>query len=174
MDMILGLPGETESDNLDTVDQIMRMLPDNITLHTLAVKRGSRLAELERYSETPPRAIEKEESSDQAEKAMNTLSRILAQADYLPYYLYRQKYMRADTENVGWAKPGSFCLYNINMIEERQSILGLGGGAASKFVGLDGGSLDASYNPKNPTAYVQSVESLIARKVDKLAGLKYN
>jgi len=74
-------------------------------------------------------------------------------------------------ENVAYARPGSFCLYNIQMMEERQTIIGMGGGAASKFVKAADGSLSTFYNPKNPCSYCNAIERLISGKVDKLKAL---
>lgn len=112
-----------------------------------------------------------QERNEQVKAGMELMDRLLRQDGYIPYYLYRQKYMKANTENLGYARPGSFCRYNIQMIEERQTIIGLGGGAGSKFINLQAGHLESFYNPKNPSAYCQTVEQLITRKVDKLRAL---
>lgn len=164
MDVIIGLPGEGLTENTNTAQQILSLNPDNITVHTLALKKGSIMAEKENGI-TPQQRIR------QVEAGVALFSELLRQAGYVPYYLYRQKYMKASMENLGYARPGSFCLYNIQMIEERQTIIGLGGGAGSKFIDLKAGRLDSFYNPKNPAAYCQNVEKLISRKVDKLRAL---
>lgn len=164
MDVIIGLPGEGLSENTNTAQQVLSLNPDNITVHTLALKRGSLMAEKENGI-TPQQRIR------QVEAGVTLFSQLLRQAGYVPYYLYRQKYMKASMENLGYARPGAFCLYNIQMIEERQTIIGLGGGAGSKFIDLEAGRLDSFYNPKNPAAYCQSVDRLISSKVDKLRAL---
>ncbi len=164
MDVIIGLPGEGLTENTNTAQQILRLEPDNITVHTLALKKGSLMAEKEN-------GITPQERTRQVEAGVELFSDLLRGAGFVPYYLYRQKYMKASMENLGYARPGSFCLYNIQMIEERQTIIGLGGGAGSKFIDLKAGSLESFYNPKNPAAYCQTVEQLISRKVDKLRAL---
>lgn len=164
MDLIVGLPGETIRENTRTAEEILKIKPENLTVHTLAVKRGSSLA----------LAANKTSWDDQVkevEKGVKLFSEIFRQNGYLPYYLYRQKYMRADMENIGYSVPGSFCLYNIQMMEERQTIIGLGGGAASKFVEPGDWILTSFYNPKNPQTYCESVRRLINGKVDKLRAL---
>lgn len=164
MDVITGLPGEGLTENTYTAEKILQLQPENITVHTLALKRGSLMAEMET-------AAAQQERTGQVKEGVDLFSILLRQAGYVPYYLYRQKYMKANMENLGYSRPGSFCLYNIQMIEERQTIIGLGGGAASKFIDLASGRLESFYNPKNPVAYCQTIEQLISRKVDKLQAL---
>ncbi len=164
MDVIIGLPDEGLKENTHTAQKILELRPDNITVHTLALKRGSLMAEREN-------GITPAERTSQVEAGVELFSRLLREAGYVPYYLYRQKYMKASMENLGYARQDSFCLYNIQMIEERQTIIGVGGGAGSKFIDLKAGSLESFYNPKNPKAYCQTVQKLISRKVDKLGAL---
>lgn len=164
MDLIAGLPGEGIREAAYTANQILELKPENITVHTLALKRGSVMAELEGKTNLHSRVEEIEET-------LKRLSDMFREQAYLPYYLYRQKYMKASMENTAYAKPGAFCLYNIQMMEERQSIIGLGGGASSKFINMADGSLSSFHNPKNPQSYCQSVERLINSKVDKLRAL---
>ncbi|MDD2619301.1 MAG: coproporphyrinogen dehydrogenase HemZ [Syntrophomonadaceae bacterium] len=164
MDIIVGLPGEGSREVMYTAGKILEICPENITVHTLALKRGSMMAEKEGKADLPNRVQEVEE-------ALQYLSVIFRQQGYIPYYLYRQKYMKASMENVAYARPGSFCLYNIQMMEERQTIIGMGGGAASKFVKAADGSLSTFYNPKNPCSYCNAIERLISGKVDKLKAL---
>jgi oxygen-independent coproporphyrinogen-3 oxidase len=161
MDLIVGLPDEGSQDYQRTAEDILALAPENITVHTLAVKRGSLMAEREG----------RESVGDQirnVQEGLTMMARLFRDRNYKPYYLYRQKYMQASMENVGYSQPGHFCLYNMNMIEERQTIVGLGGGAASKFVNPSDGGLRSFYNPKNPAVYTDSVERLIAAKVDNL------
>ncbi len=164
MDLIAGLPGEGLREAAYTANKILELSPENITVHTLALKRGSMMAELEGKTNLHKRVKEVEET-------LNLLSNIFRKQAYLPYYLYRQKYMKASMENLAFAKPDTFCLYNIQMMEERQSIIGLGGGASSKFINQSNGSLSSFHNPKNPQSYCHSVERLINGKVDKLRAL---
>ncbi|HWP98538.1 MAG TPA: coproporphyrinogen dehydrogenase HemZ [Syntrophomonadaceae bacterium] len=164
MDLIVGLPGEGLQENMHTAEQILKLKPDNITVHTLAVKRGSSLAIQEGLS----RLGEKEK---EVQSSVDFFASFLRQAGYQPYYLYRQKYMQASLENIGYAVPGSFSLYNIQVMEERQTLIGLGGGAGSKFLNRADASLTSFYNPKNPVSYCANLDRLISGKVDKLRGL---
>lgn len=164
MDLIVGLPGEKREHFLESVEKVLNLRPDNITVHTLAVKRGSALAEAEGKGNN-------REKIAAVEEGVNSCERLITQAGYQPYYLYRQKYMKAGLENTGYTLPGSACLYNIQMIEERQTIIGLGGGASSKFVNPSDWSLTSIHNPKDPNRYIKTVEMLSTRKVDKLRAL---
>ncbi len=163
MDLIVGLPGEGIPEYLYTAEKILELNPDNITVHTLARKRGSLMAEEE--------ATHKTKRVSEVQKGAELFSDSLRAAGYRPYYLYRQKYMSAAMENIGYAQPKEECLYNIQMMEERQTIIGLGGGAASKFIRPADWRLSSAYQPKDPLAYVESIEKLIKRKVDKLWAL---
>ena len=164
MDLIVGLPGEGIPDYLYTAEKILELDPDNVTVHTLARKRGSLMAEAEATGS-------KEHQVSQVQKGVELFSACLRADDYQPYYMYRQKYMSAAMENIGYAQPGDECIYNIQMMEERQTIIGLGGGAASKFIRPLDWRLSSFYQPKDPQAYVESIEKLIKRKVDKLWAL---
>lgn len=157
-DLILGLPGETAADVADTLEEILAFRPENITVHSLAIKRGSA------FQEVRPELPELDEALAMAEV---TRQKLLA-AGYLPYYLYRQKEILASGENIGYALPGQACLYNILMIEERQTILGLGVGSGSKYLTPGAWSLENAYNPKDLIQYIERIPDLIQRKVDKL------
>lgn len=164
MDIIVGLPGENEPEYMYTVKQMLKLQPENLTLHTLALKRGSTMAEKEGRTSMEMRI-------SKVEEGVKLFSDILKAANYIPYYLYRQKYMRGDMENTGFSRPDNYCIYNIQMIEERQTIIGLGGGSASKFVNPIDWSLSSIYNPKDPRRYLEVMEELADSKVDKLRGL---
>lgn len=163
MDIIVGLPGENKSEYTYTGKQILKLQPENLTLHTLALKRGSFMAEKEGKN--------MEMRMSQVEEGVKFFNQMLYEAGYVPYYLYRQKYMRGDMENTGFSKPNNFCIYNIQMIEERQTIIGIGGGSASKFVNPIDWTLSSIYNPKDPQTYLNMMQELVNRKVDKLRGL---
>ncbi|NLU49317.1 MAG: coproporphyrinogen dehydrogenase HemZ [Syntrophomonadaceae bacterium] len=164
MDLIVGLPHEGIAENTNTAEMVLQLRPENITVHTLALKRGSLLAQT-------PVSESLQERVEEVEQGVKLFQDLLTAAGYVPYYLYRQKYMRANLENLGYAFPGQFCIYNIQVIEERQTILGLGCGAASKFVNPRGWTLKSLYNPKDPVSYRNSVDRLAGRKVDNLLGL---
>ncbi len=157
MDIIAGLPGESITDMEHTLDAIERMRPENLTVHTLAIKRSSRLKE--RMQEYPlPEAGEVERmlgmSADRA-RAMGMQ----------PYYMYRQKYMRGNFENIGFALSGKECWYNIDMMEETVSILAHGAGAMSKrvFAGKEM-RVERIPAPKDIRTYCEKLPRLLAEK----------
>lgn len=145
MDLIAGLPSDSPQGFARTLDRVLQMAPENITVHTLALKKGSRLAE-EGYVPCPPEAVAEMLELAQAR---------LRGAGYSPYYLYRQKYMSGSFENVGWCTPGTACAYNVVMMEELQSVLSLGAGGVSKLVDTDTGRITRASNPKYPKEYLE-------------------
>lgn len=154
MDMILGLPDETEEDIHSTLEQLKQLAPDNLTVHSLAIKRAARLN------------IQKESFADT--KSINSEAIIEMTADYAsqmgmkPYYLYRQKNMTGNMENVGYAVPGKEGIYNILIMEELQTIVGAGAGATTKAV--FGDRIERAENVKDVATYIQKTEDMIARK----------
>lgn len=160
MDLIAGLPGETPEDFRHTLETVAGINPENLTVHTLAVKRASSIKE-NREQYPLPGEEEVRTMLDMAQKAA-------AAMEMHPYYMYRQKQMVGLLENIGYARKGCECLYNIQIIEERQTVLALGAGAGSKFVRPADWTLDSIYNPKDPQNYIERIDELIARKVDKL------
>lgn len=155
MDVIAGLPGENAAHFANTMDRIRALEPDSLTVHTLAIKRSSRL-NLEKYP-LPDAAIAAE------------MVRLGAQtADELglePYYLYRQKYMAGQQQNVGYARPGKACLYNIDIMEETTTILAMGAGAISKRVFPDRElRIERAPNVTNVCVYIDRVQEMARRK----------
>lgn len=148
MDLIAGLPGDSPQGFADTLEQVLSMAPANITVHTLALKKGTRLME-QRQDLCAP-----EDVSQMLSRARQKLSR----AGYQPYYLYRQKYMSGSFENVGWCLPGTRCNYNIIMMEELQTVLSLGAGGITKLVDPDTGKITRLSNPKYPKEYLAAEE----------------
>jgi len=159
MDLIAGLPTDNYDGFCRSLDTVAALDPANITVHTLALKKGADLFE------DPKHLPAGEEVSRMVEYA-NTL---LSGLSYKPYYLYRQKYMSGSFENVGWSKDGLDCLYNIYMMEEIHSILSLGGGGMNK-VNLPEGRLERFHNPKFPEQYIQQLDSVLTQK-EKLFSL---
>lgn len=160
MDIIIGLPKETPDDVKDTLSKIEKLNPDSLTVHTLAVKRAARLnTEKENFYNMQAVGVSKmlELSIEFAKKN-----------DYLPYYLYRQKNMAENLENIGYAKSGKEGLYNILIMEEKQTILALGAGAMSKFVFYDENRIERVDNVKNLTDYIGRIDEMIAKKQDFL------
>ncbi|MGI5928976.1 coproporphyrinogen dehydrogenase HemZ [Pseudoflavonifractor sp.] len=158
MDLIAGLPEDSPAGFRATLDQVLSMDPANITVHTLALKKGSRLMTEGGHLPTA------EDVADMLDYAWTTLRG----AGYVPYYLYRQKYMSGSFENVGWTRPGFENLYNICMMEELHSVLALGGGGVTKLVDRTAGRIERISDPKYPYEYINTIDRIIADK-EKLA-----
>lgn len=156
MDVILGLPGETPTDVHDTMTTIIALAPDDITVHALAIKKGSRLK-----MELNSVALPDDETACQMAKEAEAL---LAAADYRPYYLYRQGYMSGQLENTGYCKDNNASIYNIQIMGERQTILGIGGAASTKIVSGISEPLHTLFNPKDLKTYLENVDKYIARR----------
>ena len=153
MDLIAGLPGDTVEGFCNSLDQVMALQPSNITVHTLALKKGADL--FERQVALP--------SAEEVAQMVAYAEKMLRKDSYRPYYLYRQKYMSGSFENVGWSRDNRDCLYNIYMMEELHTILSLGGGGMTK-VNLPDGSLQRFHNPKFPEQYIEQIESVLEQK----------
>ena len=154
MDLIAGLPGDSPAGFAASLGEVMDLGPENITVHTLALKKGSRL--MEHPEELP--------GDGEVEVMLNAAWEALRGAGYVPYYLYRQKYMSGSFENVGWAKPGYASLYNIAMMEELHTILALGGGGVTKQVWPGTGKIERIANPKYPQEYLRDIDRICAGK----------
>ena len=155
MDIILGLPGETCEDVQYTIDRIKELGPDDLTVHSLAIKRASKLQKW----------IEKNgfSSINNTDESMKIAARGAADMGMTPYYLYRQKNMSGNFENVGYAKEGKAGIYNILIMEEKQSILALGAGSISKGVFPDG-RIERCDDAKEAAIYIDHIEEMIERK----------
>jgi oxygen-independent coproporphyrinogen-3 oxidase len=156
MDLIAGLPGETTSDFSDTLDQVLPLLPDNLTLHCLAVKRAARLREEEGDIHFSQAA--------QATSMLDLGKERLTGAGYRPYYLYRQKQMAGGNENTGYAFPGTEGIYNIRIMEENQTILALGAGGISKAYFPAENRLERAANVADARLYMKRFDEMLARK----------
>ena len=154
MDLIAGLPGDSAAGFRQTLEKVLALGAENITVHTLSLKKGSRIT----LEETPiPGAREVAAMLDYASKRLTA-------AGYAPYYLYRQKFMSGGFENVGWARGGRVNLYNICIMEELRSILAMGGGGSTKLIRPDGGRNIRLMAPKYPLEYIGSIEKTCADK----------
>ena len=154
MDLIAGLPGDSADGFRSSLDQVLALAPENVTVHTLALKKGSRLME----GETPlPPGEDVAAMLDYAWAA-------LRESGQIPYYLYRQKYMSGSFENVGWCLPGTESLYNICMMEELHTIVSLGGGGVTKLVDRHTGYIQRVANAKYPQEYIQKIDAICADK----------
>lgn len=159
MDLIAGLTGECFEDMKYTLDEVNKLSPDSITVHTLALKRAARLkTESELY-----RGQEATDVPEMVEYAYDFCTK----NGYEPYYLYRQKNMTENLENIGYARPGKEGLYNILIMEEVQQILALGSGASSKFIDrnkTNGRRFGRIENVKNVGEYITRIDEMIDRK----------
>ncbi|MBQ3115521.1 MAG: coproporphyrinogen dehydrogenase HemZ [Clostridia bacterium] len=153
MDLIAGLDGETFEDFKESLDTAISLSPDNITVHTLCIKRGSRLAESESRL-----------SGEQVEKMVDYAHKSLEEAGFNPYYLYRQKYMAGNLENVGYTKPGKACIYNVDAMEEISQNVACGANAISKRVYFGGRRIERSASPKDVATYLQKIEQIKSEK----------
>ena len=153
MDLIAGLPGDTVEGFEKSLRQAIALDPENITVHTLTLKRASRIV------------IEDQKENDYADvAAMLEKCQLLADAGYRPYYLYRQKNTLQNLENVGWCKPGHEGYYNIYIMEEVQTILSAGAGGSTKLVADGGRRMQRIFNFKYPTEYIQRFAEVLERK----------
>ncbi len=162
MDIILGLPGETDADVAYTVQEIRNLAPDSLTVHSLAVKRAAGLKDWYK-SEGDPRSGGAKEVQHMMEQAMRTAAEGAKEMGMEPYYLYRQKNMAGNLENTGYALPGKYGLYNILIMEEVQSIVAMGAGSVSKRVDEDG-RIERCDNVKDVAGYIERIGEMIERK----------
>ena len=154
MDLIAGLPGDTVEGFRHSLQTAIDLDPENITVHTLTLKRASNL-------------VVEHRAADYADvAAMVESCELLEKAGYRPYYLYRQKGTLQNLENVGWCKPGYECLYNIYIMEEVHTILSAGAGGSTKLVapGARHGKIERIFNYKYPTEYIDRFDTILARK----------
>ena len=151
-DLIAGLPGEEFDDFKESLEKIMRLYPQNITVHTMCLKRAAALR-LSDVNLTSGREVS---------EMIQYSQKRLEEFGYKPYYMYRQKYMIGNLENVGYTKPGFESDYNINIMEENETIIALGGGASSKIVTENG--IERIFNFKDPIEYINNFEEIKERK----------
>ena len=190
MDLIAGLPGDSADGFRASLDQVLELAPENVTVHTLALKKGSRLMN---GAPNKGKALVGERTSggmselpwkqgsegykareDEGDTPLPAGEDVAAMLDYawaalresgqIPYYLYRQKYMSGSFENVGWCLPGTESLYNICMMEELHTIVSLGGGGVTKLVDRHTGYIQRVANAKYPQEYIQKIDAICADK----------
>ena len=153
MDLIAGLPEDSLSGFRATVEQVLALGVENVTVHTLSLKKGSRI--LLEGTRLPP--------EEEVAEMVALAGERLRGAGYAPYYLYRQKFMSGGLENVGWCRPGTENLYNICIMEELCSILAMGAGGSTKLIG-PGGQLRRCFAPKYPREYIDGIAAVCADK----------
>jgi len=154
MDFIIGLNGETLEDVIDSFTKVKSFAPESITIHSLALKRAARL-----NTENKREIMD----NDLILSMINTATDTCADLGLEPYYLYRQKNMAGNLENIGFSKPGKECLYNILIMEEKQTIIACGAGTSSKIVFGDG-KIERIENVKDPKLYIERLDEMIMRK----------
>jgi len=154
MDFIIGLNGETLEDVIDSFAKVRTFAPESVTIHSLALKRAARL-----NTENKREIMD----NDLILSMINTATDTCADLGLEPYYLYRQKNMAGNLENIGFSKPGKECLYNILIMEEKQTIIACGAGTSSKIVFGDG-RIERIENVKDPKLYIERLDEMIMRK----------
>lgn len=163
MDIIVGLPGENASHVENTCNEIFDLKPDSVTVHGLSIKRASRLYEdicLEKKYLMPNQLV----LNSMYEKTKE----LAKQLNMVPYYMYRQKNMVGNMENVGYSKVGKECIYNIQIIEEKQTIVALGADAISKVVFLEENRIERYANVKDVREYINRIDEMIYKKIQLL------
>jgi oxygen-independent coproporphyrinogen-3 oxidase len=154
MDLIAGLPADTEDGFRASLDEVLAIAPENVTVHALSLKRGSRV-KLEAIPVPSGEAV-----SAMLEYAYGALRG----RGMSPYYLYRQKFSSGGFENTGWTAPGHASLYNIAMMDEALTVLALGGGGVTKLVSGRNGKIERIFNPKYPYEYIERRDEIVRRK----------
>ena len=150
MDLIAGLPGDDEAGLLESVREVCKLDPDNVTVHSLAKKRGA--------------AVIYDNHYDLEAKTLNKAHKYIRGKGLEPYYIYRQKYIAGGLENTGFAKPGTLSFYNVAMMEELCTVIAIGAGGVSKITNNFGMKLDRIANPKYPKEYIDNIDSIVKTK----------
>lgn len=173
MDLILGLPGENSDDVVDSLKKILELNPDDVTLHALALKRGSKL-QIQLADEIKKIEDFNLPNDDEVRKMSEVAEKILRGKNYFPYYLYRQDYIKGQIENIGYCKKNAEGIYNIQIIGEQQIILGIGAAASTKIPDKKNNRLQATFNAKDLTIYMHDIEKYISNREKLLAEIFSN
>ena len=156
MDLIAGLPDESAEDFYRSLDEVLKLEPENITVHTMCLKKA---ADLRNSGLALTMAAE-------VNKMLSYTQREMARCGFEPYYMYRQKNILGNLENVGYARDGKMSIYNINIMEEIQTIIAMGGGGSSKIV--SGDRIERVFNFKDPAEYIRRFDEILSKKEDIL------
>ncbi len=156
MDLIAGLPEDTTEGYMQSLEEVLALCPQSVTVHTLALKRASSMVAQQGYTRYATESL----TGDMLRKGAESLAR----HGILPYYMYRQSRTVGNLENVGYAQEGYECQYNIYMMDETHTVLGVGAGAVTKLKAPDGPRIERIYNFKYPYEYCNRFEELITRK----------
>jgi len=157
MDVIAGLPTDTAESFKDTLDKVIELDPESITVHTLTLKRGAKI-----FGDAIHPELEPVEADAVTEMVDYSISKLIENG-YEPYYLYRQKNTLSNLENIGYAKRGKDCLYNIFIMDDTQTVIGMGSGASTKLVYPDG-RIERILNYKYPYEYIRRFDELIEKR----------
>lgn len=160
MDLIAGLPDETAEMFYKSLDEVIELDPENITVHSMAVKRASRF----NHSDA---SLTK---ANEMNKMLSYTQKRMSETGRKPYYMYRQKNISGNLENVGYAKEGFMSTYNVNIMEEKQTIIALGGGGSSKIV--MGDKIERVFNFKDPLEYITRFNEILEKKDEILTILE--
>ena len=164
MDIIAGLPGETVKDMKYTLDEIDKMAPESLTVHSLALKRAAKLNQsFDDY---------KNEINKDTDKMLDLAMQWTEKRGMSPYYLYRQKNIAGNLENVGYALKGKECIYNILIMEERIDTFAAGAGGITRLLNIENGKttrIDRVENVKNVEEYISRIDEMIERKSSGVA-----
>lgn len=163
MDLIIGLPNEGVEEFQHSLNETEKLQPESLTVHTLSFKRASEMTQNKDKYKVADRPT--------VSRMMEMAQKWTRENGYNPYYLYRQKNILGNLENVGYSKTGEESIYNIVIMEEVQTILGIGCGAATKFVNPKTGKITQYHNPKEPYQYILSFENAIEKKIEMLNDL---
>ena len=161
MDLIVGLPQEEAEDVRRTMEAVKVLGPDSLTVHSLAIKRAARLNTM--------REAYKDYKISGTQEIIDMAARYAREMGLEPYYLYRQKNMAGNFENVGYARPGKACIYNVLMMEEQQTIIGCGAGTTTKRVIPGENRVERVETVKNVEQYIERVDEMIGRKQELLS-----
>ena len=168
MDLILGLPSENLDDVIDSLNKILNLEPDDVTLHALALKRGSQM-----QTQLADKILALEDfdlpSDEEVRRISEVAEKILRSKNYQPYYLYRQGYISGGIENIGYCKRGAECIYNVQIMDERQIILGVGAAASTKVPDNKNLRLQSSFHAKDLTTYLRDIDKYIDNREKVLA-----
>lgn len=161
MDLIAGLPDETPDMFKRSLDKVIELDPENITVHSLCLKRAAR------FKMTDNELAKAEYMNEM----LSYTQKRMQDEGYEPYYMYRQKNSSGNLENVGYAKPGTMNAYNVNIMEEKQTIIALGGGGSTKLV--SGNRIERIFNFKDPLEYIRRFDEILDKK-DKIPEILAN
>lgn len=156
MDLIIGLPQEELEDVRTTMEEIKALAPDSVTVHSLAIKRAARLNTM--------KEVYKDLKITNTQEMIDLTAQYAREMGLEPYYLYRQKNMAGNFENVGYAAPGKACIYNVLIMEEQQTIVGCGAGTTTKRLFAEENRIERAENVKDVEQYIDRIHEMLERK----------